>query len=68
MAELSLASVENIFRDVNAKRVSVEASKELRKVIEDFADDIGKEAVKAAEHAGRKTVKETDIRFVTKQS
>ncbi|MCK5063427.1 MAG: NFYB/HAP3 family transcription factor subunit [Candidatus Aenigmarchaeota archaeon] len=68
MAELSLASVEKIFRDANAKRVSVEASKELRKVIEDFADDIGKEAVKAAEHTGRKTVKEADIRFVTKQS
>lgn len=68
MSELSLSSVEKIFRKANAKRVSEEASRELRKVVEDFAEEIGKEAVKASKHAGRKTVKEVDIKFVTRQS
>jgi len=67
MSELSLSSVEKIFRKANAKRVSDEASRELRKVIEDFAEEISREAVKASEHAGRKTVKEVDIKFVTRQ-
>lgn len=68
MAELSLSSVEKILRDAGAKRVSDEATKELRNIIEEFAKDIGTEAVKVAEHAGRKTIKEKDIRFATRQS
>ncbi|MBW6462489.1 MAG: NFYB/HAP3 family transcription factor subunit [DPANN group archaeon] len=67
MAELSLSSVEKILKDAGAKRVSDDAIRELRKIIEEFAEDIGTEAVKVAEHAGRKTIKEKDIKFATRQ-
>ena len=68
MSELSLSSFEKILKDAGAKRVSEEAAIELRDIIEKFAKERGTKIVKAAEHAGRKTIKDIDIEYITQQS
>ncbi|MEA3229504.1 MAG: histone [archaeon] len=65
MKELPVAPFERILKKANAKRVSEEAAKELCNIMEDIANDFAAEAVKAANHAKRKTVKDIDITFVT---
>jgi len=39
----------------------------LRKVVEEFAIRVGKEALELATHAGRKTVRSEDIRLAVKR-
>ncbi len=67
MTELPLAPFERILKSAGAKRVSEEAARELCNMIEDIGYDFAHEAIDASRHAGRKTVKERDIRFVRKQ-
>ena len=55
------APFDRIMRKCGAERVSEGAAKELRNVIEDIAEDISKEIVVVARHAGRKTIKKEDI-------
>jgi len=63
---IPLAAMEKIMRKAGAERVSDKAKAALKSVIEDIANDIAVEAVKLANHAGRKTVKASDIRLATK--
>ena len=63
---LPLAPFERILKDAGAKRVSKTAMKEFAIVIEEIADDIARDAVKFAKHAGRKTVVGDDIRLARK--
>lgn len=58
-----LAPLERIAREAGAERVSVSAVKALREAILDLADKIAVDAVAASHHAGRVTVKASDIKI-----
>ena len=64
---LSLAAIERIIKKAGAERVSVSASGELVRVLEELGIEIGKEALDFAMHAGRKTVKRRDIEIAAKK-
>jgi histone H3/H4 len=61
MAELPIAPVTRLIRDAGAERVSEDASQELVGLLEEYGEKITKKAVYLAKHAGRKTVKVSDI-------
>ena len=56
-----------ILKKSGAQRVSDESAVELRRVIEEIAEAIAKNAVDDANHAGRKTVKAEDVKLASKQ-
>jgi len=61
MAEIPLAPVERLIKKAGAARVSEEAAKALRDFLEKTAVEVAKKSVSFAGHAGRKTVKTSDI-------
>lgn len=63
---LPLAAMEKILKQSGAERVSDKAKVALKNVVEDIAEEIAESAVKLALHAGRKTVKEGDIKLAAK--
>ena len=63
---LPLAAMEKILKQSGAERVSDKAKIALKNVVEDIAEEIAENAVKLALHAGRKTVKEGDIKLAAK--
>lgn len=65
-SELGLSAMYRILKKAGAKRVSDESADELRRVIEDIADNIAKSAVDMAYHANRKTVKGEDVKLASK--
>ena len=60
---LPLAAMEKLLKKSGAERVSEDAKDELREVLEAYAEELGKKAVKFSEHSGRKTVKAADVRL-----
>ncbi len=60
---LSVASMEKLFDKANIKRSSDKAKVALKVLLEDIAVSISKKAVEFARHAGRKTVKRSDIKL-----
>jgi len=64
--ELGLAAVYRLIKKGGAERVSDEAAEELRIILEEIAVKIAQQAVELAMHAGRKTVRASDIRLASK--
>jgi histone H3/H4 len=60
---LPLAAMERLLKNCGADRVSDDAKVALRDALEEFADTLGKHAIRLSNHAGRKTVKEEDIKL-----
>ena len=65
-SELGLSAMYRILKKSGANRVSDESADELRRVVEDIASNIAKNAVDMASHAGRKTVKSEDVKLASK--
>lgn len=64
---LPLAPLERIIRDAGADRVSEEAARALREEVRRFAENLASDAVKAARHAGRRTVKREDVALAARR-
>ena len=60
---IPLAAMERIMKEAGADRVSDDAKIALKEIIEEKAVEISTRAAKFATHAGRKTVKENDIKL-----
>lgn len=65
-SEFGLATMYRLIKKSGAERVSDEAADELRKILEDIADRIARQAVDLSVHAGRKTIKSEDVRLASK--
>jgi histone H3/H4 len=63
---IPLAAMEKILKLAGAERVSDKSKAALKEVLEDIAEKISTDAVKFAQHAGRKTVKAGDIKLAAK--
>lgn len=67
MVELPIAAVDRIIRKATGKRVSEKAAEALAEILEDLGSQIAREAATLAEHAGRRTVRDVDIRLAAKR-
>ena len=63
---LPLAAMEKIMKKAGAERVSDKAKSALKSVLEDIGEKIASDAVKFSKHAGRNTVKATDVKLAAK--
>lgn len=66
MAEIPLAPIQRLIKKAGAHRVGEDAVESLRDYLEKQALDLAKRAVELASHAGRKTVRESDIELAIK--
>ena len=65
-SELGLSAMYRILKKSGAHRVSDESADELRRIIEEIATTIAKNAVDMSTHAGRKTVRAEDVKLASK--
>lgn len=65
-SELGLSAMYRILKKAGADRVSDESAEELRRIIEEIAESIAKDAVQMSQHAGRKTIKSEDVKLASK--
>ena len=65
--DLQLAPMHRLIKKAGADRVSDEAAKELRMVMEEVGLNIAKDALDFTRHTRRKTVKSEDIRIAAKK-
>jgi histone H3/H4 len=66
MGELSKLALKRIIRDTGA-RASRGAARELARSVEEIARELAERSKWLAEHAGRQTVKEKDVRLAVKE-
>lgn len=66
MSEIPIAPMGRVIKNAGAERVSEEAKEELTKVLEEIGTEISEDAIKIANHTGRKTVKARDIAIASK--
>jgi len=66
-SELGLSAMYRILKKSGAERVSDESAIELRRVVEEIAEVIAKNATDMSKHAGRKTIKAEDVKLASKQ-
>jgi histone H3/H4 len=67
MGEIPIAPIGRIIKNAGGQRVSEDAEIALDKVLEEWAEDVSRQAVKLAKHAGRKTVNASDIELAVKE-
>ena len=65
--ELPLATVERIIKKAGAKRVSKKGAEAFAEVLAEYAFKLSAEAAKLAEHAGRKTLLDVDVRLAKRR-
>ncbi len=58
------APIARILLSAGARRVSNDAVEELARVIQSIAEELSRQAVDVAKHAGRKTVTDEDIKVL----
>jgi histone H3/H4 len=63
MTELSQSAVGRIMKRAGAERVSADAAETLSGLMEEYGIFLAKEAKKMSDHAGRKTLRGSDIRM-----
>ena len=63
---LPISPFERIAKKAGIKRISKDALEELRDTVEEAGIEIAEKSVKISRHAGRRTVKKEDIRFIIK--
>ena len=63
MTELSKAAVERIMKKAGAGRISADATDTLIVLMEEYGVFISREAKKMADHAGRKTLRGSDMQI-----
>jgi histone H3/H4 len=63
MTELSQAAVERIIKKGGAERISADATETLAVLMEEYGVFLSKEAKKMSDHAGRKTLRGSDIQM-----
>lgn len=64
---IALAPVDRIIRKAGAERVSEDAARELARLLEEYGEEVAREAWNLARHAGRKTVHAEDIRLAAQR-
>ncbi len=64
---LPLAAMGKILKQAGAERVSEKAKAALKNVVEEITEKIAVNSVRLASHAGRKTVKDGDVKLASKQ-
>ena len=67
MGEIPIAPIGRIIKNAGGQRISQGAENALEKVLEQLAEDVSRQAVKLAKHAGRKTIKASDIELAVKE-
>tara|TARA_B100001971_G_scaffold174234_1_gene167438 strand:- start:344 stop:562 length:219 start_codon:yes stop_codon:yes gene_type:complete len=64
--EFGIAAIYRIIKKTGAERVGDDAAQELRVALEEIGERVARQAVEFSSHAGRKTVKATDIKLAVK--
>lgn len=68
MADLPIAAVVRIAKEHGAERVGSDAATVLVSKAEDYIATLTREANRLAQHAGRKTIKEEDVRMAAESA
>ena len=63
MTELSQSAVERIIKKAGAGRISADAPETLAVLMEEYGIFLAREAKKMSDHAGRKTLRGSDIQM-----
>jgi len=67
MSELPIAPIGRIIKNAGGLRVGEDSEEALRQMLEQYGDDISRQALLLAKHAGRVTVKASDIELAVKE-